>query len=75
MTDEETDSAAMVNRREVTWKAVKLTILGVNYAYNQITRELYDLDSYVRKNPIKVGTLEVFVNKTTGEKEYKIIRV
>lgn len=75
MTEEETDSAAMVNRREVTWKAVKLTILGVNYAYNQITRELYDLDSYVRKNPIKVGTLEVFVNKTTGEKEYKIIRV
>jgi hypothetical protein len=75
MTEEETDSAAMVNRREVTWKAVKLTILGVNYAYNQITRELYDLDSYVRKNPIKVGTLEVFVNKTTGEKEYKIIRI
>jgi hypothetical protein len=75
MTEEESDASAMVNRREVTWKAVKVTILGVDYAYNQVTRELYDFDSYMRKNPIKIGTLEVFINDTTGKKEYRIIRV
>jgi len=42
MTEEETDAAAMVNRREVTWKAIKVTILGIDYAYNEITRELDD---------------------------------
>lgn len=75
MTEEESDASAMVNRREVTWKAVKVTILGVDYAFNAATRELYDFDSYMRKNPIKIGTLEVFVNDRTGKKEYRIIRV
>jgi hypothetical protein len=75
MTEEETDAAAMVNRREVTWKAIKITILGIDYAYNEITRELYDLDSYVRKNPIKIGSLEIFVNPNTGKKAFKIIRI
>ena len=75
MTEEEDDEAARANRREVTWKAVKITILGIDYAYNEVTRELYDLDSYIRKNPLKVGTLEVSVNSRTGKKEFKIIRV
>lgn len=75
MTEEEDDEAARANRREVTWKAVKITILGIDYAYNEVTRELYDLDSYVRKNPLKIGTLEISVNSRTGKKEFKIIRV
>jgi len=75
MTEEESDATAMVNRREVAWKAVKVTILGVDYAYNGATRELYDFDSYMRKNPIKIGTLEISVNDRTGKKEYRIIRV
>jgi len=75
MTEEESDATAMVNRREITWKAVKITILGVDYAYNEITRELYDLESYIRKNPLKVGTLEITVNPQTGKKGYKIIRI
>ena len=75
MTEEESDAAAMVNRREVSWKAVKITILGVDYAFNTTTRELYDFDSYMRKNPIKIGTLEIFINDKTGNKEYRIVRV
>jgi hypothetical protein len=75
MTEEESDAAAMVNRREVTWKAVKVTILGIDYAYNEVTRELYDLESYRMKNPLKVGTLEISVNSRTGKKEFKIIRI
>ena len=75
MTEEEDDEAARANRREITWKAVKITILGIDYAYNEVTRELYDLDSYIRKNPLKIGTLEINVNSRTGKKEFKIIRV
>ena len=75
MTEEEGDSTAMVNRREVALKAVKANILGVDYAYDEVTGDLYDYDSYMRKNPIKIGVLDIYVDERTGKKKFRIIRV
>lgn len=75
MTEEEGDATAMVNRREVALKAVKANILGVDYAYDEVTGDLYDYDSYMRKNPIKVGVLDIYVDDRTGKKKFRIIRV
>ena len=57
--DEESDSIGDVNKQEIKWKAVKVTIEGIAYALNKETGEVYDLDSYKRKNPILVGHLEI----------------
>ena len=59
MTDEESDAIGNINMQEVRWKAVKVTIEGISYALNKETGDVYDLDSYKRKNPILVGTLEI----------------
>jgi hypothetical protein len=59
MTDEESDVIGNVNKQEIKWKAVKVTIEGISYALNKETGDVYDLDSYKRKNPILVGTLEI----------------
>ena len=56
-------------------KAVKANILGVDYAYDEVTGNLYDYDSYMRKNPIKVGILDIYVDDRTGKKKFRIIRV
>ena len=57
--DEESDTVGDVNKQEIKWKAVKVTIEGIAYARNKETGEVYDLDSYKRKNPILVGHLEI----------------
>jgi hypothetical protein len=75
MTEEESDATAMVNRREVALKAVKANILGVDYAYDEVTGDLYDYDSYIRKNPIKIGILDIYIDERTGKKKFRIIRV
>ena len=56
---EETDRVAQINREKITWKAVKVAIEGIEYAYRKETGEVYDLDSYKRKNPVLIGHLEV----------------
>ena len=61
--DEESDTVGDVNKQEIKWKAVKVTIEGISYALNKETGEVYDLDSYKRKNPILVGHLEIHDGK------------
>jgi hypothetical protein len=45
------------------------------YALNPETNEVYDLDSYKAKAPVKVGRLEQVVDPSTGKKKIKFIRV
>ena len=60
---EETDNIAEVNKVKITWKAVSLKVAGVEYALRKETGEIYDLDSYKQKNPVKLGTLEIIGGK------------
>ena len=57
--DEQSDSVADINKKEITWKAKKIDIEGISYAYNKETNELFDLDSYNDGNIVKVGDLEI----------------
>tara|TARA_R110002072_G_scaffold8051_4_gene42497 strand:- start:3338 stop:6745 length:3408 start_codon:yes stop_codon:yes gene_type:complete len=66
--DNEKDSALAKNRKEATFSASKLTIKGVNYAYDKKTGKVYDYDSYIAKNPIQVGTLSIKDGKYQFEK-------
>jgi hypothetical protein len=68
---EEQDTALRINKKEVTWVAKKINIGGVEYAWNELTNELYDIDSYLRKNPVKVAELEVVIDQN-GIKRYKL---
>ena len=66
---EETDRVAQINREKITWKAVKVSIEGIEYAFRKDTGEVYDLDSYRRKNPVLIGHLEM------KGKEYKFKKI
>jgi hypothetical protein len=62
-----------LNIEEIQWEAVMVSIAGVDYALNQDTMELYDLNSYNRSKtsgvkPILIGRL-ILENG-----QYKIIR-
>ena len=57
--EEQSDDIADKNRKEITWKAKKIDVDGVKYALNPATNEVYDFDSYLSQNPIKVGDLVI----------------
>jgi hypothetical protein len=56
---EEDDSISKGNKKEVKISAVKVKVDGVEYAFDKSTGKVYDLQSYISKNPIQVGTLEI----------------
>ena len=61
------------NKTKITWKAVELKVDGIKYAFNKLTGEMFDMDSYNRGQPVQVGTLSII-----GEgknKTYKIVMV
>ena len=66
---QESDKIASINKQEITWKAVKVKIEGIEYAYRKDTGEVYDMDSYKQKNPILVGKLEI------KDKKYKFTKI
>ena len=66
---EEEDVITEVNKQTTSLKAKKIKIEGIDYAYDPITTKVFDYKSYIAKNPIQVGTLEI-----TG-KQYKFIRI
>ena len=68
--DEDSDRIAEGNKITIQWKAVEVEIQGVKYALNQKTGELYDLDSYKREQPVKVGKLTF--QKEMGKQTYKV---
>ncbi len=55
--NEESDTVAQYNKKEIMWKGVEVTIEGIKYALNKTTNEVYDLDSYKRGQPVQVGKL------------------
>jgi hypothetical protein len=65
---EETDNISDKNKVEIKWKAFIVNIEGVKYALNKLTNEVYDLDSYKRQQPVKIGTLETKGDKVVFKK-------
>ena len=63
ITDEESDKVARQNKQEVKIKLNALEIDGVKYAYNVKTKEVFDYDSYKRRNLIKIGHIEFLEGK------------
>ena len=56
--NEEEDKVSQLNKVKITWKARAATINGKKYAINEKTMEVYDFESYLAKNPIKIGVLK-----------------
>ena len=67
--EDETDDVRQVNKQEVVLEAVEIEIEGIMYAYDQKTGDIYDLDSFINKNPVKIGTLEI------KGKEYRLVKI
>lgn len=62
-----------LNIAEIRWEAVMVSIAGVNYALNQDTMELYDLNSYNRSKTS--GVKPILIGRLVMENgQYKIIR-
>ncbi len=57
--EEESDAIADRNKTTITWEAKELKIDGITYAYNELTGDVYNLESYKRGNPVQVGRLEI----------------
>jgi hypothetical protein len=72
LTEEQQDIENLGNKRVGKIKFVALTILGTKYAFDKITNNLYDFDSYDSGRPILVGNLEIVNDANTGERMYKI---
>ena len=68
ISQEESDIVSNINKQTVTWKAVNVKIEGIEYALNKETGDVYDLDSYLRNNPIQIGKLIMRDNKYIFEK-------
>ena len=74
--DEEYDKIADINKVEEKWKAVKVTIPEIGEcALNQKNGKVYDLDSYKRKNPVQIGTLQMKYNEEKQKDEYSFTRI
>jgi len=58
----------------VRWKAIKVTIAGIEYALNEDTMELYDFESYQRS--AQSGVAPILIGRLINKKgRYEIIRV
>ena len=66
---DEKDSTAKINKKEIELEALEIVIEGITFAYDEKTGDVYDYDSYVSKNPVKVGALKI-----EGD-EYKFTRI
>jgi hypothetical protein len=60
--NEQSDTIADKNKKQTTWKAKKYKIGDTYYALNVDTNEVYDLESYMNKNPMKIGNLVKLAN-------------
>ena len=67
--EEEEDAVADQNKTKIEWRAVVVEMDGVEYALNQKTGEVYDLEEYNRGEAVKVGTLEII------GKQYKYVPI
>ena len=68
--DEQSDSMGDINKKQVTLKAQKIEFDGNQYAYNALTHELFDLESYQSGHILKIGNL--IIKDEDGNKTYEI---
>lgn len=58
--------------KKITWRGVKITHNGADYALNQSTNELYDMNSYIRA--INTGSEPILVGRLVLENgKYRIV--
>lgn len=57
ISNQEEDVDVNKNKEKIEWVATIYKIQGIPYAYRKETGEVYDLDSYKKKNPVLVGYL------------------
>ena len=62
--DDDEDNAR--NKREITWEAREIELEGIKYALDQNTGNVYNLESYLKGNPIQIGRLII---EGTGKKQ------
>ena len=62
--DDDEDNAR--NKREITWEATEIELEGIKYALDQNTGNVYNLESYLKGNPIQIGRLII---EGTGKKQ------
>ena len=65
--EEQSDAIADKNKKAITWKAKQIELDGVKYALNAKTNEIYDLDSYMTGQPVKVADLIIIKGKGKGK--------
>ena len=53
--DDDEDQAR--NRKEITWEATEIELEGIKYALDQNTGNVYNLESYIKGNPIQIVRL------------------
>jgi hypothetical protein len=59
--------------KKINWRGVKITENGVDYALNQSTNELYDMNSYIRA--VNTGSEPILVGKLLIENgKYRIVK-
>jgi len=76
ISDDEYDKIADKNKTEIKFKAVKITIPEVGVcALHKETGAIYELDSYMRKNLVQLGTLKLVYNEEKKKEEYKFTRI
>ena len=66
--NEEDDIITQGNIRKQNIKAKKVKIEGIDYAYDPTTHKVFDYKSYIAKNPIQVGLLEINGKQFTFKK-------
>ena len=64
--EEQSDTIADKNKKAITWKAKQIELNGMKYALNPETNEVYDLDSYISGQPVKVADLIITKAKGKG---------
>jgi hypothetical protein len=62
--DDDEDQAR--NKTKITWEATEIELEGIKYALDQTTGNVYNLESYLKGNPIQIGSLIV---EGTGKKQ------
>tara|TARA_Y100000768_G_C23990023_1_gene691787 strand:+ start:1406 stop:4738 length:3333 start_codon:yes stop_codon:yes gene_type:complete len=64
--EEDDDKDDARNKRKITWQATEIELDGIKYALNQSTGDVYNLESYIKGNPIQIGKLII---EGTGKKQ------
>ena len=68
---QQNDTTAVTNKKTDEWTGKPITIAGVDYVYRRMARDvlnIYDKESYLKGNPVLIGTYET---NERGERVFK----